>query len=306
MSTTALAPNTLPAVSLLERFREYVLPLARHQRHLRHDGAAPGRGPRSSAGSSRWRRPIIVFLSAVQIRRAVELSVFPTLLLVAYIVPAVVEHRFQPPHSAARLGRHGRGRQGDRSLRTVRGGRQLRGRIRAVPGPDRHSVPGGLARRGAHRRSDGPVHPRCAAGQADGHRRRHECRADRRSRGPPPPPGDCPRSRILRRHGRRGAIQPARFAGHHPDHRHQHRRRTADRHPAAGNRPGRSGAHLHHPHRRRRAGDHDSVAAGLGGRRDHPDARQLGGHAGRRRSGSSCWRAPPRSTWPAWLPAPCA
>ena len=39
----------------------------------------------------------------------------------------------------------------------------------------------------------------------------------------------APRSRVLRRHGRRGALQPARRAGHHPDHRHQHHCRLPDR-----------------------------------------------------------------------------
>jgi type III secretion system FlhB-like substrate exporter len=50
------------------------------QRDLRHAGAAAGRGAGPSAGAFDG-RSIIVFLSAVQIRRAVELSVFPTLLL---------------------------------------------------------------------------------------------------------------------------------------------------------------------------------------------------------------------------------
>ena len=54
------------------------------------------------------------------------------------------------------------------------------------------------------------------------------------------------------------------------------------------------------PHRRRRAGDDDPVAAGLGGRRHHADPRQLGRHAGRRDLASSCWRGPQRSIWPAW------
>ena len=36
-------------------------------------------------------------------------------------------------------------------------------------------------------------------------------------------------SRILRRDGWRGALQPARFAGHHPDHRDQHHGRISDR-----------------------------------------------------------------------------
>ena len=81
MSTAALAADTLPA-----RFDPAAAARVRaaaggHQRDLRHAGAA--------AGLRRWTfccrismaASIIVFLSAVQIRRAVELSVFPTLLL---------------------------------------------------------------------------------------------------------------------------------------------------------------------------------------------------------------------------------
>ena len=206
---------------------------------------------------------IIVFLSAVQIRRAVELSVFPTLLLLLTLFRLSLNIASSRRILLHGSGRHGGGGQGDRSLRAVRGGRQLRGGVRAVSGPDRDPVPGGVARRGAHRRGDGAVHPRCPAGQADGHRRRHERRADRRGRGAAAAAGHCARSGVLRRHGRGRALQPARFAGHHPDYRDQYRRRPPDRDPAAGNRPGRGGAHLHHPHRGRRAGDHDSVAAGL-------------------------------------------
>ncbi len=140
--------------------------------------------------------------------------------------PAGAEHRLQPPHPAARLRGHGGRGQGDRGLRPVCGGRQLRGRLRAVSGPDRHSILSGLSRRGAHRRGDRALHPGCAAGQADGHRRGHECRADRRGGGAQAAAGHCPRGRVLRRHGWSGALQPARLAGHDPDYGHQHRCRA--------------------------------------------------------------------------------
>ena len=45
------------------------------------------------------------------------------------------------------------------------------------------------------------------------------------------------RSRILRRHGRRFALHPARRRGRHPDHRHQHHRRIPDRRAAARHGP---------------------------------------------------------------------
>ncbi len=51
-------------------------------------------------------------------------------------------------------------------------------------------------------------------------------------------------------------------------------------------------AHLHDSHRRRWTGDHDSVAAGFGGRRNHADPRQLRRNAGRRDPPAACWRRP--------------
>ena len=70
--------------------------------------------------------------------------------------------------------------QRDRRLRAVRRRRQLRGRLRAVHRPDRHSVPGGQPWRGAHRRGHGALHPRRYSGQADGYRRRPQRWTDRR------------------------------------------------------------------------------------------------------------------------------
>jgi flagellar biosynthesis protein FlhA len=80
MSTTALPGAALAGGSILDRLREYVLPLAAIS--VIFVMLVPLPAPAldlllalSMAAS------IIVFLSAVQIRRAVELSVFPTLLL---------------------------------------------------------------------------------------------------------------------------------------------------------------------------------------------------------------------------------
>ncbi len=80
MSTTALAAGSLPRGSILERLREYVLPLVAISVIFVMLVPLPAFAldfllTMSMAAS------IIVFLSAVQIRRAVELSVFPTLLL---------------------------------------------------------------------------------------------------------------------------------------------------------------------------------------------------------------------------------
>ena len=130
-------------------------PAAGHQHHRFGAGAAVG-GAHSAAGA---------VLGFSQPSAAAD------------AVPSVAEPGQQPPDSAARQRRSGRGRAGDRSLRAVRGGRQLRCRLRAVSGADRHSVPGGQPWRGAHRRGHGALHPRCHARQADGDRRRPERRA---------------------------------------------------------------------------------------------------------------------------------
>jgi flagellar biosynthesis protein FlhA len=80
MSTAALPSTTLAPLAILNRLREYVLPLGAISVIFvmlipLPVGALDLLLALSVAGS------IIVFLSAVQIRRAVELSVFPTLLL---------------------------------------------------------------------------------------------------------------------------------------------------------------------------------------------------------------------------------
>ena len=77
--------------------------------------------------------------------------------------------------------------QRHRGLRTIRGRRQLRRRLRSLHRPHRHSVHGGQPRRGAHRRGHRALHPRRHARQADGHRRRPQRRAHRRAPGPRPP-----------------------------------------------------------------------------------------------------------------------
>jgi len=81
MSTTALSPNSaLPAQSLVERLREYLLPLAAISVIFVMLVPLPAAGLDFLLALS-MAASFIVFLSAVQIRRAVELSVFPTLLL---------------------------------------------------------------------------------------------------------------------------------------------------------------------------------------------------------------------------------
>ena len=80
MSTAALAAGPAPAQSILHRLREYVLPLAAISVIFVMLVPLPAAGLDFLLALS-MAASIIVFLSAMQIRRAVELSVFPTLLL---------------------------------------------------------------------------------------------------------------------------------------------------------------------------------------------------------------------------------
>jgi flagellar biosynthesis protein FlhA len=80
MSTAALAPRALSNASLLDRFREYALPLGAISVIFVMMVPLPAPALDLLLALS-MAASVIVFLSAVQIRRAVELSVFPTLLL---------------------------------------------------------------------------------------------------------------------------------------------------------------------------------------------------------------------------------
>jgi flagellar biosynthesis protein FlhA len=80
MSTTVAAPPPLPAFAFLTRFRDYLLPLAAISVIFVMLVPLPAAGLDLLLALS-MAASMVVFLSAVQIRRAVELSVFPTLLL---------------------------------------------------------------------------------------------------------------------------------------------------------------------------------------------------------------------------------
>jgi flagellar biosynthesis protein FlhA len=80
MSTAVLAAGALPAQSIWHRLREYVLPLAAISVIFVMLIPLPSWALDFLLALS-MAASIIVFLSAMQIRRAVELSVFPTLLL---------------------------------------------------------------------------------------------------------------------------------------------------------------------------------------------------------------------------------
>src|ERR1700739_2752279 len=80
MSTAALAVTTFRPQAILHRMREYMLPLAAISVIFVMSVPLPAAALDFLLAIS-MAASIIVFLSAMQIRRAVELSVFPTLLL---------------------------------------------------------------------------------------------------------------------------------------------------------------------------------------------------------------------------------
>ncbi len=80
MSTAALPATTLAPVSILQRLREFALPMAAISVIFVMLVPLPSAALDFLLALS-MAASIVVFLSAVQIRRAVELSVFPTLLL---------------------------------------------------------------------------------------------------------------------------------------------------------------------------------------------------------------------------------
>jgi flagellar biosynthesis protein FlhA len=80
MSTTAIAPPGIAPRNLLDRLRDYVLPVAAISMVFVMIVPLPAWTLDLLLALS-MAASIVVFLSAVQIRRAVELSVFPTLLL---------------------------------------------------------------------------------------------------------------------------------------------------------------------------------------------------------------------------------
>ena len=146
---------------------------------------------------------VLVLLTAMQVKRPLDFSVFPTLVLVATMF---------------------------RLALNVAVTRQvlLHGYAGVVVSSFGHFVIGGsivvglvvfliliiiqfvviTVGIGPGRRGGGPLHPRRHARKADGHRRRPRLGRHRRARGAPPPQGDRRRGRLLRRHGRSVQVRP--------------------------------------------------------------------------------------------------
>ena len=157
--------------------------------------------------------------------------------------------------------RRPRGRRtGDRSVRRLRDGKQLRHRDHRLLHPGDRQLRGHHQGLRAHRRGFRPVHPRLDARKADGDRRRPLGGTDRRGSGAGAAPGDRGREQLLRRDGRRRQVRPRRRHRRPVDHLHQRHRRDDHRRRPDGSDVSRRGGRIHAPHRRRRA-DHPGPGA---------------------------------------------
>ena len=177
---------------------------------------------------------IIVFLSAVQIRRAVELSVFPTLLLLLTLFRLSLNIA-----SSRRILLHGQegtaaaGKVIEAFGQFVVGGNYVVGFVLFLA---LVAIQFLVVSHGAVRTAE--VTARFTLDALPGKQMAIDADMNAglidEAGGAAAAPGDCARGGVLWRHGRRRALQPARCAGHDSDYRDQYRRRAADRHVAAG------------------------------------------------------------------------
>ncbi len=166
---------------------------------------------------------VVILASVVGVADPVDLSSFPTILLMTTSARLALDRVDVAKHPAPRL--HGRSRPDVREVRRrrQRGGRP--GDLRRDHDREPHGDHQGL---GAGQRGRRALQPRCHAGQADGRRRRHGRRAPRRALVASGPPAHRQRERLLRRDGRSGEVREGRR------HRQPHHRR---RQPARRVRP---------------------------------------------------------------------
>jgi len=179
---------------------------------------------------------IIVFLSAIQVRKAVDFSVFPTLLLLLTLFRAVAEYRIQPQDSVAwARGNARRGHMIESFGQFVVGGNYVvgfvlflaliaiqflvvsHGAVRTAEVTARFTLD---ALPGKQMAIDADMN----AGLIDEH--------GARSGG-----GDRARGGVLWCDGRRGEIQPEGLAGNDPDYGDQYYCGACHRRAAAGHRP---------------------------------------------------------------------
>jgi flagellar biosynthesis protein FlhA len=181
MSTATLPAATLPGrSSIWHHLRDYLLPMAAISVVFVMIVPVPAAGLDLLLALS-MAASVIVFLSAVQIRRAVELSVFPTLLLLLTLFRLSLNIA-----SSRRILLHGQeGTAAAGSVieafgQFVVGGNYVVGFVLFLALIAIQFLVVSPWRR-AHGGGDGALHSGCAARQADGDRCRHERRPDRRS-----------------------------------------------------------------------------------------------------------------------------
>ena len=180
---------------------------------------------------------LLLFLGALYARKAVEFSVFPTLLLVATV------YRLALNVASTRLillhGSNGSAAAG-RIIETfgqfVVGGNFVVGAVvfTILVLINFVVITKGS---GAHRRGRSEVHPRRDARQADGGGRRAQRGAHRRAHREEPAIRDRDGGGLLRRDGRRVEVHPRRRHRRHRDHGDQRGRGRVHRHVPAGHGP---------------------------------------------------------------------
>ena len=195
---------------------------------------------------------------------------------------AVAQSRLDAIDPGAWSRRHVRCRPRHRGVRQFRHERQFRDRHRRLPDPGHHQFCRHHQRRGPHRRSRGAVPLGRHARQADGDRRRSQCRPDQRQGSTAAAQNARRRIRFLRRHGRCLQIRPRRRHRRAPGRHDQYHRRHGHRHRAGRPELRRSRPHLYAAHRRRRPRHPDSGADRLDRRR--PSGVESGRQRRRRQS----------------------
>ena len=173
---------------------------------------------------------IVIMMSVFYVSRPVEFGVFPTVLLRRNPVAPRAERCLHARCASPRPQRSGSRGPRDPSVRRIRDRRQLRGRCGRVRHSDHHQLRGRHQGLGPYLGSQCPIHLGLHARQADGHRRRSECRPHHAGRGTRTSRRRSRGSGLLRLHGRCQQVRPRRCRRGHPDYGHQHRRWPGHRH----------------------------------------------------------------------------
>ena len=215
---------------------------------------------------------VIVFLTAIQVRKAVDFSVFPTLLLLLTLFRLslniassrrILLHGHEGTHAAGGV---------IRGVWAVCGGGELCGGVCAVSGAGGDPVL--VVAHGAVRTAE--VTARFTLDALPGKQMAIDADMNAglidQEEGAEAAGEDCAGGGVLRVDGRRGEVQPARRDGDDFDHGDQHHCGHCDWHAAAGGGFADGGEDVHDSDRGRWSGDVDSEPAGFDCGRDDSDA----------------------------------